>query len=298
VDARRLKVLKAFRRLAPHHRYNAWRVVGLCVSLGILLVIPLSGLVRLDLWRGNHRLLFAPAEFNIALAVVIGIFALIYGVTFLINLVAGRMLCGWGCPIGQLHRLTENPGTPGISKGRRASHALAAAAYASLLPVSVLAWWLDWRILFEGSPAARFGVAVALAGGTALALAHGKWWGWKFCEQACPIGLYYSFVAPARWFGVTFNRPDTCIECNLCDHVCPVDLLPRSLPDPIPDRGGLSIANAPGRNHCLECGDCVRACEWIVHKTNGGVAPLELGFHGTSSQGKEKDEPASYSATA
>jgi polyferredoxin len=297
VDSKRLKVLKAFRRRAPHHRYNVWRAVGLSVSLGILLVIPLTGLVRLDLWRGEHRLLFAAAGWKPTLAVVIAIFAVIYAVTFLINLVAGRMLCGWGCPVGQLHRLSENSRTPGISKGRRFLHRIAAAAYAALLPASVMVWWLDWRIVFEGSAAARLGVAATLAGGTALALVHGRWWGWNFCKQACPIGLYYSFVAPARWFGVTFNRPDTCIECNLCDHVCPVDLPPRSLPDPIPYRGGLSIADAPARNHCLECGDCVRACEWIVHKTNGGIAPLELGFHGTSSDRKEQDEFASISAS-
>jgi len=266
--------------------------------MGILLAIPLSGLVRLDLWRGNHFLVFKPAAFNVTLAVVIGVFALIYAVTFLINLVAGRMFCGWGCPIGQLHRLTEHPSTPGLPRGHRVFHTIVSLLYAVLLPTSVLVWWLDWRILVEGSPRARLAVAAALVAGTALALAHGRWWSWNFCRQACPIGLYYSFVAPARWFGVTFQRIETCIECNLCDNVCPVDLLPRSLPEPIPSRGGLSIADAPGRNHCLECGDCVRACEWIVKQKTGGIAPLELGFHGKVAKGKEQNEFASYSAGA
>ena len=266
--------------------------------MGILLVIPLSGLVRLDLWRGNHLLIFKPAAFNVTLAVVIGVFALIYAATFLINVIAGRMFCGWGCPIGQLHRLSENSATPGLSRGSRRRHTALTVAYATLLPLSVLVWWLDWRIAIEGSPGARLAVATTFVAGTALALAHGRWWSWNFCRQACPIGLYYSFVAPARWFGITFQRVETCIECNLCDHVCPVDLLPRSLPEPIPSRGGLSIADAPGRNHCLECGDCVRACEWIVRQKTGGIAPLELGFHGKTEKGKERNEFASYSAGA
>jgi ferredoxin-type protein NapH len=298
VDPKRLKVLKAFRRLAPRHRYNVWRVVGLAVSMGILLLIPLSGLVRLDLWRGNHLLLFERAPFNVTLAVVIGIFCLIYAATFLINLVAGRMFCGWGCPIGQLHRLTESPATPGLTRAQRWRNRAQAAAFAFLLPASVLVWWLDWRILFAGSTAETLAVGGTLVAGTALALTHGRWWSWGFCRQACPIGLYYSFVAPARWFGITFQRPDTCIECNLCDHVCPVDLLPRSLPEPIPSRGGLSIADAPGRNHCLECGDCVRACEWIVQQKTGGIAPLELGFHGSPPRGKEPNEFATYCSGA
>lgn len=298
MDPRRLKVLKAFRRRAPHHRYHPWRLAGLTVSMGILLAIPLSGLVRLDLWRGNHLLLFRPAPFNVTLAVVIGVFALIYAATFLINLVAGRMLCGWGCPIGQLHRLTENSSTPGISAGRRLFDRFAAAAFAALLPASVLVWWVDWRIVVEGPVVARSWIAAAMLVGTALALAHGRWWSWNFCRQACPIGLYYSFVAPARWFGITFQRPDTCIECNLCDHVCPVDLAPRTLAEPIPYRGGLSIADAPGRNHCLECGDCVRACEWIVRQKTGGIAPLELGFHKPTAPGKGRHEFASDPAGA
>lgn len=266
--------------------------------MGILLVVPLSGLVRLDLWRGNHLLGFRPAAFNVTLAVVIGVFAVIYGATFLINLVAGRMLCGWGCPIGQLHRLTENPATPGQTSRRRAVQSIVAGGYAALLSVSLLVWWLDWRIVLEGSPQTRLAVVAALTFGTALALAHGRWWSWNFCRQACPIGLYYSFVAPARWFGITFPRPETCIECNLCDNVCPVHLHPRSLPDPIPSPGGLAIADAPGRNHCLECGDCVRACEWIVGQETGGIAPLELGFHGSSATGEERNDFATYSRGA
>jgi polyferredoxin len=293
-----LKVLKAFRLRAPQHRYNFWRTLGLSVSWGILLLIPLSGLIRVDLWRGHHLLAFRPATFNHALAALIAAFALIYGVTFLINLVAGRMLCGWGCPVGQLHRFCENPSTPGQPRVRRVSQRVAATLYAALLPLSLLVWWADWRVLFLGSLTAKIAVWGALVALTGLALAHGRWWGWNFCRQACPIGLYYSFVAPARWFGITFPRPETCIECNLCDHVCPVGLLPRSLPEPIAHRGGISIADAPGRNHCLECGDCVRACEWIVKHKTGGIAPLELGFHRPEPQGKEWRRVATYAARA
>jgi ferredoxin-type protein NapH len=279
VNLRRLKVLKAFRLRAPHHRYHLWRVIGLSVSMGILLVIPLSGLMRIDLWRGKHLLFFEPTTFNRALAAIIVAFSVIYAATFLINLVAGRMFCGWGCPIGQLHRLSENGATPGLSPTRRWFHRLLSIGYSALMPLSILVWWIDLRVVLEGTANERALFFSAIALGGTLAWAHGRWWGWNFCRQACPIGLYYSFVAPARWFGITFPRPDACIDCNLCDHVCPVGLLPRSLADPVSDRGGISIADAPGRNHCLECGDCVRACEWIVPQQSGGIAPLELGFH-------------------
>ena len=230
---------------------------------------------------------------------VIAVFAVVYGATFLINLVAGRMLCGWGCPVGQLHRFCEAPKTPGLTRFRRLLHTLAAFAYAALLPASLLAWWVDWRVFLEGPASLRLALGGGWLAATAIAYAHGRFWGWNFCRQACPIGLSYSFVAPARWFGITFPRSENCIECNLCDHVCPVGLLPRSLPEPVPFRGGISIADAPGRNHCLECGDCVRACEWIVGQKTGAEAPLALGFHRPEpAQGKENHEFTAHSAGA
>jgi ferredoxin len=48
---------------------------------------------------------------------------------------------------------------------------------------------------------------------------------------------------------------------------------------PVEARGGVSIADAPGRNHCLECGDCIRACEWIIDAKGNGPVPLLLGHY-------------------
>lgn len=276
----RLKILKSFRRDRTRHRYDAWRTLGMGFSLSVLLLIPLSGLARIDLWRGNHLWLFRPAGFKLALAAVLALFTGIYVVTFLSNTVAGRMFCGWGCPVGQLSRFGENVDTPGLSAGRRFRARVLGALFSFALVVSSVAWWTDLRVFWRGSATA---LAVAWSAALLLSLLaylHGRWWRWAFCRTTCPIGLYYSFVAPARWYGVYFrNEHSTCIECNLCDNVCPVDLAPRSLPTPIPSRGGLSIADAPGRNHCLECGDCVRACEWIIARKGKEPVPLLLGFH-------------------
>ena len=121
---KRLKVLKAFRRKGPAaaaHRYNRWRTLGMTFSLAVLLLVPLSGMARVDVWGGDHRFWFRPAPFNVALAAVLAIFAAIYVVTFLSNVVAGRMFCGWGCPVGQLSRFGEAVDTPGLSRRDRLS---------------------------------------------------------------------------------------------------------------------------------------------------------------------------------
>jgi ferredoxin-type protein NapH len=274
----RLKVLRAVRR--TRHRYDRLRALSMSVSFATLLVVPLSGLARVDLWQGRHALLFDEVPLRHGLAgVVVGISAM-YVVTFLANVLAGRMFCGWGCPVGQLSRFGEVLDTPRLAGAARLRARVTGGAFSVLLVLAILAWWVDLRVLWAGAGrelAIAWGVLVA---GITAAHAHGRWWRWRFCQTACPIGLYYSFVSPAKWYGVYFrNAQGSCIECDACDHVCPVDLAPRDLLAPVDARGGASIADAPGRNHCLECGDCIRACEFMIAASGTGPVPLLLGHY-------------------
>ena len=275
----RLKILKGLRRSAAH-RYDRLRVLGMCASLGTLFVVPLAGIARIDLWQGHHVLWFAPAPFKHALAGVILAISAMYVVTFLSNVVAGRIFCGWGCPVGQVSRFGEVLDTPRLPKRSRWVGHVKGAVFSLALVLSFFVWWVDLRVLWRGSPRALALAWSITAVGVAATWAHGRWWQWGFCKSACPIGLYYSFVSPARWYGVHFrNQHDTCIECNACDNVCPVGLAPRDLMTPVPARSGLSIADAPGRNHCLECGDCIRACEWMIELKGHEPVPLLLGYY-------------------
>ena len=246
-------------------------------SLAFLLAVPLSGLARVDLWRGGHALLFREVDLVHGLSGVIIAIAACYVITFLSNVVAGRLFCGWGCPVGQVSRFGDAVDAAS-GRGRRREQ-LAGAAFSGLFVLSVFAWWVDLRVFWRADAATAAIAWGLLASGAAGAYLHGRVWRWEFCKRACPIGLYYSFVSPASWFGVNFRDEDrTCIDCDACDGVCPVALAPRDLMRPVPPRGGISIADAPGRNHCLECGDCVRACEFVLRK-HDVRAPLALGYY-------------------
>ncbi|MCB1035137.1 MAG: 4Fe-4S dicluster domain-containing protein, partial [Acidobacteria bacterium] len=169
--------------------------------------------------------------------------------------------------------------------------ALRGAAFSGALVLSVMAWWVDLRVLWMGNPGAMAAAWAVLLVGVGAAYSHGRWWRWGFCMSTCPIGLYYSFVSPARWFGVHFrNQTGSCIECNACDNICPVHLAPRDLMAPAGPRPGISIAEAPGRNHCLECGDCVRACEFMIAKKGGDEIPLLIGFFGGPQRIEQDDQ--------
>lgn len=276
-DARRLKILKALRRVG--HRYDLRRALGMTVSLGILFAVPLSGLARVDLWGGQHALAFKNVPFKHGLAGVIFGIAAMYVVTFLVNVIGGRLFCGWGCPVGQVSRFGEKVSTPGLKGWTKRRAQLEGGLFSLALVLSIMAWWVDLRVLWAGRGTALAVSWSVLGVSVALAYAHGRFWRWHFCMSTCPIGLYYSFVSPAKHFGVYFRNDEaSCIECNACDNVCPVELEPRDLMAPSGERPGLSIADAPWRNHCLECGDCVRACEWMIEKKGEGKVPLLIGF--------------------
>ncbi len=284
---RRVKLLKAEEKVS--HRYPKLRVLSQAFSLGTLVLVPLSGLARVDFWGDEHRLFFEPTSLKQALGgVIIGIAAM-YVLTFLSNVVAGRLFCGWGCPVGQICRYGDAVERPKLTRWQWRWTHLQGGAYSGLFVLSVLAWWVDLRVFYLGSPVALLVMWPLLAFGVAGAFVHGRWWRWDFCKTVCPIGMYYSIMSPASYFGIHFrNQEETCIECNACDNICPVSLPPRELNLPITNRTGLSIMDAPGHNHCLECGDCIRVCEFMVGQAGKPSAPLRLGYF-TGPQHQDRD---------
>lgn len=297
----RLKVLKFTD--TQSHRYRTRRAVSQSISLLILILVPLLGLAQVDAWGGKHYLLGREAPFKHALAgVIVGIAAL-YVFTFLSNVVAGRLFCGWGCPVGQVSRFGERIDTPGLRGWGKARAQIEGAIFSGLFVVSMMAWWTNLGVLALGTPKELAVAWGLLAVGIVGAYLHGKWWRWEFCKSVCPIGLYYSFVAPAKYFGIHFrNEKRTCIECDACDNVCPVDLTPRDLVSAVINRTGVSISDAPGHNHCLECGDCIVACEDMVamKKTPREDAPLKMGWYSGDQRGiitpSSSEEPSKASS--
>jgi len=257
-------------------RFQIGRVAVITASLAILLAIPLLGVVRIDLWRGEHLLLGRRADVIEALKGFVVVLALLYGVTFVTNMIVGRFFCGWGCPVGYVSRLGEDVA---LNKGRRRklfAHA-AGAGFVATFVAAIMLWWVDPRVLTEGSPAARLwtlGVFGVLWAGGFL---HAFWWRFGFCRSVCPIGLYYRFMTSKAPIGIVFSQvPDPCVECGACQKVCPVDLDPRDLGRDLDASDGEGPARY-GDAECLRCGDFVEACAMIFAKKPGSVPPIRFG---------------------
>ena len=228
-------------------------------------------------------------------AVFIGILAF-YTITFALNAAMGRVFCGFGCPIGQASRLGDDVEIAQETGEDRRAVVGRAAAFALALAAGIALWFVSPRVFVEGSARA---IATTLAGVAALSGAvylHGRHWRWRFCQDFCPIGIYYSAVQTDHGFGIHFDAASgTCKECDVCSVACPVGLDPRDLTKMKESVGGIALDGFPDQNYCLTCGECVRACEHQFRKEGRGLVPLRLSFRPApeaSAAGERGGDPA------
>jgi polyferredoxin len=273
--SKRLRLLRVLH--AQPHRYRRIRWITQTITLTVLAAIPLLGLARLDLWDGRHLAARHPAGAILGVGAAFAGVLSFYVVTFALNAVLGRIFCGFGCPVAQANRLGEDAEIAAKTGGGRVAAELLANGFAIALASAIALWLVSPWVLVRGSARA---VAVTIGAVLALAVAirlHGRFFRWRFCEAYCPIGIYYSAVQTSHGFGVHFDgAAGTCKQCGACEVACPVGLDPRDLTKPKDDIGGLAIDGFPGHNHCLTCGECVRACEHQLRRAGRGLVPLRL----------------------
>ncbi len=88
-----------------------------------------------------------------------------------------------------------------------------------------------------GNNALRLGI---LAGFLMLMVVSSR----PFCRSFCPLGALYALCARFAVVRISVDR-DSCVNCGLCDKVCPVDL---------------DVRREAGGPECIACGDCITAC--------------------------------------
>lgn len=261
------------------------------MSLLVLYAVPLTGLARVDLVGGEHRALGKPVDIVAGMTAILVGMASLYLVTFLANIFFGRLFCGWGCPVGQVSRFAEQLELRSRGRGQSLRRHLEGGLFALALAGGILAWWVDPAVLVSGNFPALAAVSSAALALVLLAYLHGRFWRWSFCRKVCPIGLYYSVVHVRGPTGIHFHPElETCKSCDACQMACPVRLDPRRLDDEQHDIGGLAFEGLPGDHHCLRCGDCIQACEFIFRREPGAALPLTFDAFGAPESARE--EPA------
>ena len=276
----RVRILSAVAKRGSSFR--PLRIAAITVSLAILMAVPLLGLFRIDLWRGNHLLLNEPVGAIAAIKGFVVSMAILYGFTFLTNMIVGRFFCGWGCPVGYVSRLGEDVDVERKKPKRRVLAHLLGAGFVATFVAAIMLWWVDPWVMIEGSLTAKLttvGIFLLFAAGGFM---HAFQWRFLFCLKACPIGLYYRYVTSRAPVGILFNEvPNPCIECGACETVCPVNIDPKALGESLPPSDDDPDPNmAPeryGDAECIRCGDCIEACKMVFAKRTDEVPPLRFG---------------------
>ena len=261
----RFRILKV--ALGNSHRYRRYRALTMGITLLILFAVPLSGLARVDLWGGDHWALGKQVDLARGLAAAIVGIVSFYIVTFMVNIPAGRMFCGFGCPVGQLSRLSDRIDAYAKQASSRSRAWANLVLFAVVLSTAIVLWWVSPRVVLSGDYTAIAVAVAATLATAAAAILHGRYWRWSFCRKVCPIGLYYSVVQTTSLIGIDFDETAHCTECKACEKICPAELDPRHLDHLLPSPGGLAFDDLPAANHCLHCGECIEICEHQTRKT-------------------------------
>lgn len=174
----------------------------------------------------------------------------------ILTALAGAFYCGYLCPFGFLQELSSIISDKLKIKKRiipkNLDIALKSLRYILFLFITVLAIDAVFPLLkFDArsnlylflsgkniSNIMRLSVLVFLV----LSLIYSK----PFCKYLCIKGAGYGILSKLRVFSINRNT-DTCIDCKLCDKVCPMGV------------------NVSSKEHvdsmsCINCFDCIKVC--------------------------------------
>ncbi len=231
------------------------------VSQLVAAVVLLSPLAGLSAYLGTYSASYLLGLFHLAdpfTALQTGVLPLALAAlpVVLLNLLLGRVFCGWFCPLGFL--------LEGVDWVRRRFKLLdrfvpAWARYplvGSILALSLLAGqplfeWIGPQanlyrlVLFGFAWEAIIIPAVALAD---LLVARRLW-----CRTLCPAGVTYGLLARSGPLRVALN-PDSCDRCGACMNACPQGR--PVLQNAVARRGEL-VADPSA---CIACGECIDVC--------------------------------------
>lgn len=178
-------------------------------------------------------------------------------VTILLTLAAGRLFCGWLCPVGGLLALLQ--GLRGFVRRRlRLGGQSGPGGWTRRLRP----WRYHWLLLLMALLLLDSGWTLYLSPFHLLTADMSRLWLGKmpwmtaalvaaglvafprfWCVFLCPTGLLLSLVA--RWRLLVVKGPADCNRCGVCSPVCPT---------------GAAAAGEAAAADCLLCGRCAERC--------------------------------------
>lgn len=264
------------------------RIVQMTILI-LLVLIPVSGLFRIDVENGGMVILGWQVWFA-DFFLVSGLWILIACALVALYSLAGTAFCGWACPqntvsewanymtrklLGKRARVSLNGDAPVVAaaKNRLLNWTVLAAAFTAasmffaLLPLlyfyppdviwSFMTFRHDTRL--AGSLYWIYFVWVLMILLDISVLRH--FW----CRFACVYKVWQHSFKTLETLHVLYDasRADECAKCNYCATTCFLELDPRK---------------TEVYDSCINCGDCIDACNTLQAKKGGvGLLKFELG---------------------
>lgn len=211
---------------------------------------------------GAFQSVLASREYRFAFYVV--------GFLMFVGALAGRFVCGWLCPFGLvqdlLHKIPlgkKRKKLPGDRWLKYLKYVIL-AGFVIILPMTVLdlvGQGQPWFCKYICPSGTLFGGIPLLAANEPLRQVAGWLFTWKaailavllvlsvfvyrpFCRYLCPLGAIYGLFNPIAFHRLHVDKAK-CVDCGLCQKVCPVDL---------------PVQKTPNSPECIRCGKCRKAC--------------------------------------
>jgi polyferredoxin len=205
----------------------------LSILLGFLIFSPMAPLQFQEVLAGAGGGVYAPLVF---LAVIMGIFVVI-------TLIAGRIFCGYLCPIGAVQEAASLAPVPKEKTAKvqryftlfRLVFLAVLVVAALIIPLALLPFFGIRQFFTLQVASVSFFVFLVL-----LAVASVIYR--PFCRLFCPVGAILALAASrAR---LKLRRTNECTNCGKCDVICPT---------------GEAGKNAK-KAECYLCGRCLEVC--------------------------------------
>lgn len=246
-------------------RWNPWRRVAQILCGVLLVALPLTNGMRLDVRR--HEFYFAWHRTAAQdLLMLFWVSMLATWALVAVSVLYGRLWCGWICPQTMASDFADSlkkrldkalrtrPGQPRFALSR-GIWSLILLAMSVGTGMAVAAYWLAPAEVGRAAlrPWTDVPAALTVYIIAAVVAADMLWVRRKFCFSACPYGPLMGIVADKNTLAVRYlnEREDDCIKCGKCVVDCPM---------------GIDIKQGAGQLACINCGICVDSCNDVLGK--------------------------------
>ena len=268
---------------------HAWRRFSQYAVIGLLVLIPVSGLFRIDPMAGAFRILNYQVWFS-DIAIVMGFWLMAATLLIFMYSWAGSVFCGWVCPqntvsewanamtarlLGRRASMMDVTGNPIILALRKNNWlnkvvlGLLFLLVSMLIAIIPLLYFFSPNIiasflLLEPLPEAEnllwiYVVCVLVVLVNVSVMRH------LVCKYMCIYRVWQHSFKTKDTLHIAYDvtRSDDCGHCNYCVDSCFLDIDPRQ---------------TEVFDSCINCGECVAACDDLHHKSKKMQGPGLLSF--------------------